>query len=63
MITQEMNDLRWSVSSQIERATNEAISEEIILKVKLLLGPGNDKYQIGDGRSLAEDRNVDLKKP
>ena len=50
-----------SVSSQIQGAISEVINEQVLPLIQAT--PDKDKYLVGDGKSRAEDRNVDLKKP
>ena len=57
-----MIDLMCSVSSQIQRAINEAISKQILPQMQgsLRSGPGRVPDRRWEVR--LEDRNVDLKK-
>ena len=61
-ITQEMNDLRCSVSSQIQRAKNEGISEHVIPPIQATFRSGPRRVSDRSGKSQLEDWNVDLKK-
>ena len=59
-ITREMSDFMCTVSSQIQRAINEAISDQILPQI--LRSPDKDIYQKEDGKTRLEDRNTDPKK-
>ena len=56
---QEMNYLMCSVSSQIQRAINDAISEQVLPHIQATLRPDQDEFLIGGGTSRLEDRNAD----
>ena len=58
-IAQEMNDLMCSVSSQIQRAINDAISEQVLPQIQATLRLEQDEFLIGGGKSWLEDRNAD----
>ena len=62
-ITQEMNDLMRSVSSQIQRAISEAINGQVLPQIQATLTSGQGQVPSRGGEVPTEGRNVDLKKP
>ena len=63
-ITKEMSDFLSTVSSQIQKAINEAISDQLLPQIQATLKADKDKCPTGSGKTRLEDRNTDdLKKP
>ena len=61
-IIQEMNDFMCNVSSQIQRAINEAISELVLPQIQATLISGPRLVPDRRWEALLENRNVDLKR-
>ena len=62
-ITHEMGDFMSIVSSLIQRAKNEALSDHIMLQIQATLSPDRDRCLKEDGRFKLDDRGTDLKTP
>ena len=62
-LTREMSDFMSIVSFKIQRAINEAISDQILPQIQATLDLDKDTCLKQDGKIRLEDRNTDLKKP
>ena len=62
-ITQELNNLMSSVSSQISRAISEAKNEQVLPQIQATLRSEQGQVSSREWEVLAEDRNADLEKP
>ena len=58
-----MGDFMSSVSSQIQRPINEAISDPILPQIQATLRSGQGPMPEEDWKYRLEDRVADLKKP
>ena len=57
-----MSTLLDCVSSQIQRAINEANIEHVLPQIQATLWPGQGQVFVKGGSSRLRDRNTDLKK-
>ena len=57
-ISREMDEMMNSVSSQIQRATSDAINNQVLPQIQNVLWPVQDRRLEEDGRDLMRDRKV-----